>query len=144
MPPKNKVCVEDSKNMVWTDDEVQLLLETVISFKNKSYEGIDSEPVKEKYKLIKNDFLEAFPSENKNKPGFHEKSLFTQEKISAKIKQMHVSYRKALYFGKQSGGGRVVAMLFDLSNQIWSGSPAAESMSSGLDGAVDSTDAQFS
>ena len=37
-----KVCVKDSKNMVWTDDEVQPLLETVISFKSKkSYEGID-------------------------------------------------------------------------------------------------------
>ena len=54
MPPKKKVCVEDSKNMVWTDDEVQLLLETVILFKSKkSYEGIDWESVKEKYELIK-------------------------------------------------------------------------------------------
>ena len=55
---------------------------------------------------------------------------------------MRLSYRKALDSGKQSGSGRVVAMFFDLCNQIWSGSPATESMSSGLDGAVDSTDAQ--
>ena len=42
MPPKKNVCVEDRKNMVWTDDEVQLLLETVISFKGKkSYKDID-------------------------------------------------------------------------------------------------------
>ena len=42
MPPKINVCVEDRKNMVWTDDEVQLLLETVISFKGKkSYKDID-------------------------------------------------------------------------------------------------------
>ena len=43
MPPKKKEdYVEDSKNMVWRDDEVQLLLETVILFKSKkSYEGID-------------------------------------------------------------------------------------------------------
>ena len=43
MPPKKKEDdVEDSKNMVWRDDEVQLLSETVILFKNKkSYEGID-------------------------------------------------------------------------------------------------------
>ena len=72
MPPKKKGCVEDSKNMVWADDEVQRLLETVISFKSKtSYEGTDWESVTEKYELIKNDFLEAFPS--KNKPGFHGK-----------------------------------------------------------------------
>ena len=42
MSPKKKFCFEDSKNMVWPDDEVQLLLEKVISFKSKkSYEGID-------------------------------------------------------------------------------------------------------
>ena len=47
-----KVCVKDSKNMVWIDDEVQPLLETVISFQSKkSYEGIDWESVKEKYEL---------------------------------------------------------------------------------------------
>ena len=144
MPPKKKVCVEDSKNMLWTDDEVQLLLETVISFKSrKSYEGIDWESVKEKYETIKNDFLKAFPSENK--PGFHGKLLFTREKVAAKVKQMRVSYRKALDSGKQSGGGRVVATFFDFCNQIWitrSGSPATESMNNGLDGTVDSTDAQ--
>ena len=125
--------------MVWIDDEVYFLLETVISFKSKkSYEGIDWESVKEKYELIKNNFLEAFPLENK--PGFHGKWLFTLEKIAAKIKQMRVSYRKALDSGKQSKGGQVVATFFDLSNQIWSGSPATESMNSDLDGAVDSTD----
>ena len=93
----------------------------------------------ERYELIKNDFLEVFQSENK--PGFYEKSLFTREKIAAKVKEMRVSYRKALNFGKQSEGGRVVATFFNLYNRKWSGSPATESIS-GLDGAVDSTDAQ--
>ena len=46
MPPKKKLKTtnnesEDSKNMVWTDDEVQLLLETLINIKSKKYyEGI--------------------------------------------------------------------------------------------------------
>ena len=66
-------------------------------------QGNDWESVKEKYELIKNDFLETFPSENK--PGFHVKSLFTQTKIAAKIKEMRVSFRKALDSGKQSEGG---------------------------------------
>ena len=84
MPPNKKICVEDSKNMVWTDDEVKLLLETLISFKSKkSYKGIDWEYVEEKYELIKNYLLEAFPS--KNKPGFHGKSLFRREEIAAKV-----------------------------------------------------------
>ena len=55
---------------------------------------------------------------------------------------MRVSYRKPLDSGKQSGGVRVAATVFDLCNQIWSGSPATESISSGLDGAVDSADVQ--
>ena len=43
--------------MVWTGDEMQLLLETLLSFKSKkSYEGIDWEFVKEKYELIKMTF----------------------------------------------------------------------------------------
>ena len=54
---------------------------------------------------------------------------------------MRISYRKALNSGKRNRVSRVVATFFDLCNQIWSGSPATESMSSGLDGAVDSTDA---
>ena len=141
MPPKKKVCVEDSKNMVWTDDEEKLLSEALILFKSEnSYEGIYQGSVKEKDELIKNDFLEAFSSENK--PRFHEKLLFTREKVAAKIKQMRVSYRKPLDSGKQSGGVRVAATVFDLCNQIWSGSPATESISSGLDGAVDSADVQ--
>ena len=61
MPPKKKGCVEDSENMVWADDEVQRLLETVISFKSKkSYEGIDWESVTEKYELIKKTFSKHF------------------------------------------------------------------------------------
>ena len=64
-----------------------------------------------------------------------------QQKLKKK-KKMRVSCRKALDSGKQSGDGRVVATFLDLCNQIWSGSPATESISSGLDGAVDSTDAQ--
>ena len=64
MSPEKKVCVEDSKNMVWTDDQGKFLSEAVILFESEnSYEGIHQGSVKEKDELIKNDFLEA--SENK-------------------------------------------------------------------------------
>ena len=59
MPPKKKLKTtnnesEDSKNMVWTDDEVQLLLETLINIKSeKSCEGIDWEFIKEKNEIIR-------------------------------------------------------------------------------------------
>ena len=80
-------------------------------------EGIDWESVKEENELTKYDFLGAFPSENK--PGFPGKLLFTREKVAAKVKQMHVGYRKALGSGKQSGCGQFVATFFYLCNQIW-------------------------
>ena len=57
MPTKKKLKTtnnesEDSKNMVWTGDEVQLLLETLINIKSKkSYEGIDWESIKKKYEI---------------------------------------------------------------------------------------------
>ena len=58
----------DSKNMVWTDDEVQLLLETLINIKSeKSYEGIDWESIKEKYEIMQKELLATFPSEAKQR-----------------------------------------------------------------------------
>ena len=53
-----------------------------------------------------------------------------------------MSYGKGLDSCIQSGVGWVVAMFFDLCNQIWYQSPATESMNSGLDVTVDSTDVQ--
>ena len=44
-----------------------------------------------------------------------------------------MKYRKALDSGRQSGAGRVVATFYDLCSQIWSGSPATESISRGTD-----------
>ena len=55
---------------------------------------------------------------------------------------MRISYRKALNSGKRNRVSRVVATFFDLCNQIWSGSPATESMGKGFDDAFDSTEAQ--
>ena len=65
--------------MVWTDDEVQLLLETLINIKReKSFEGIDWEPIKEKYEIIRKNFLLLFhPKEIKS---FRMINLFLLEK----------------------------------------------------------------
>ena len=69
--------------MVWTDDEVQLLLEAAISFKGKkSYEGIDWGSVKEKSEIIKNDFLEACPSEVSR--DFMESHFFREKRLQQK------------------------------------------------------------
>ena len=44
-----------------------------------------------------------------------------------------MKYRKALDSGRQSGGSRVVATFYNLCSQIWSRSPATESISGGVD-----------
>ena len=137
MPPKKQLKTtnesEDSKNMVCTDDKVQLLLETLINIKSeKSYEGIAWESIKERYEIIRKEFLAAFPSEA-NKEFSHGKSFFTRERISSKVKQIRVKYRKALDIGRQSSGGIVVATFYDLCSQIQSGSPATESISGGIE-----------
>ena len=41
--------------------------------------------------------------------------------IASKIKQTRTKYRKALDAGRQSGEGRVVATIYDLCREIWSG-----------------------
>ena len=74
----------------------------------------------------------------------HDKSLFTPERISSKIKQIRVKYRKALDSGRQSGGGRVVATFYGLCSQIWSGSPVTESISGGIDTVKNNVSTNFS
>ena len=60
MLSKKKIKLNESPeiNLIWTDDEVHLLLESVRNFKTqKSGEGIDWESVKEKYKRVYGDEL---------------------------------------------------------------------------------------
>ena len=63
----------------------------------------------------------------------HPASVFTEDCIASKIKQTRVSYKKALNTERQSGGDRIVATLFDICNEIWSGSNATEFIESGLE-----------
>ena len=51
----------------------------------------------------------------------------------AQIKQLRSGYRKALDVKKKIGGGRLVAFFHDKCIEIWSGSPATETMSSGIE-----------
>ena len=63
----------------------------------------------------------------------HAPERFTQEKDATKMKQIRGNYRKALGTGRQSGGGRLVFFFYDICSEIWSGLPATESMSSGIE-----------
>ena len=87
---------EQSTNLIWTDDEVQILLETIRDFKSKkSYEGIDWESVKEKYDLVLSLFLEGIPEE-RNTDFPHDKTAFTKDRITSKVKNIRRKYRQAI------------------------------------------------
>ena len=61
MPPKRKVKTDDT-HLVWTVDEVQLLLETTRDFKfGRVYEGVDWESVKEEYEKKREKFVSNLP-----------------------------------------------------------------------------------
>ena len=61
MPPKKKVKTDDT-HLVWTVDEVQLLLETTRDFKvGRVYEGVDWESVKEEYEKKREKFVSNLP-----------------------------------------------------------------------------------
>ena len=49
------------------------------------------------------------------------------------IKAVRGNYRKAVDTGRQSDGGRVVATFYELCQEIWAGSPATESIASGVE-----------
>lgn len=52
--------------------------------------------------------------------------LPSQTAVSSKIKAVRSKYRKAVNEGRRSGNGRVVALHYDLLNEIWAGNPATE------------------
>ena len=111
MPPKKKIKTNENAVVVWTDDEIQLLLETVREFKaEKAYESIDWESIKTKYDKITENFLKNLPRE-KSTEYPHNPDQFSRDKIASKIKGIRAKYRKSLDSGRKSGGGRVVAFL---------------------------------
>ena len=151
-PKKAKSIEERDKTFSWTDDELSLLLKVVIDYKAyQASNGKDWETVKRKYEDIIERFLERYPSEisdasqvaNKY-PNGRDKSVFTKERVVSKIKKIKLGFRKAIDSGRRSGGGRVVTQLYDECLEIWSGSPAVESMKSGLESSVEGVDADYS
>ena len=108
----------------WFDREI---VGEVKEFKaQKEYEGVDWESVKDKYANIRSLFI-------KNRRDGNDNETFTRDKISSKIKAVRGNYRKAVDTGRQSGGGRVVATFYEVCQEIWAGSPATESIASGVE-----------
>ena len=116
---------EGEGNFIWSDDEVELLLDVVYAFKcNKEADGYDWESIKSKYDNIRALFLERYPTPQNNtvvQREFKRKDPskeFTKDRLVAKIKALQLKYRSALDSGRRSGGGRVVAQFFDICSKI--------------------------
>ncbi|KAK7922230.1 hypothetical protein WMY93_009132 [Mugilogobius chulae] len=120
-------------SFVWTDKEVELLLSVVLEYKvNKTHESIDWESCQSKYMDILAQYLEQYPSETSTEFP-HEKRELTRAILTTKLKAVRGKYRQAVDSGRRSGHGRVVLLYFELCEQIWGGSPATTTMSSGFE-----------
>lgn len=81
---KKKVKLNKSPkiNLIWADDEVQLLLESFRNFKTKKAgEGIRWENLKQKYKKIKDIFTENLPQQYNENEFPHSLELFLLTKL---------------------------------------------------------------
>ncbi|KAK5907484.1 hypothetical protein CesoFtcFv8_005331 [Champsocephalus esox] len=118
----------------WTDDEVELLLRVTLDYKTtKIQENVDWESYKLKYSDIEDLFQAQYPKTDTEKDFPHGVGTITKAQLSAKLKQIRMKYRHAVDTGRRSGQGRVVFLFFELCEEVWGGSPATRTISSGIE-----------
>ena len=126
-------------NFTWTDEETAFLIQVVIDYKAaKMVKGLDWETVKTKYDEIATRFQARYPKADSGVipdeyPNCERPEKVNKAKIAPKIKRIKANFRKAVDSGKKSGGGRIVLALYDERHEIWSGSPAVESLPDGIE-----------
>ncbi|KAM4536227.1 uncharacterized protein PAE49_020877 [Odontesthes bonariensis] len=124
-------------SLVWTDDEVELLLRVSLDYKTARYqENIDWETCQNKYRDITVAFQQQYNTGDAAAAGKdfpHEPSNITKTPITAKLKAVRNKYRHAVDSGRRSGHGRVILLFYDLCHEIWGGSPAAPTIPSGFE-----------
>ena len=128
---KSQVSKKDDPTFSWTDKEVELLPESVKIFKkNMEAEGVERESLRTKYDKIMEIVHKNYP-----KTGNIEECIQELHKacITSKVKKVHSDYKKAVDLGNRSGGRRIIMTFCDLCQDIWAGSPATTSLSSGFD-----------
>ncbi|KAI4818365.1 hypothetical protein KUCAC02_011708 [Chaenocephalus aceratus] len=119
---------------LWTDDEVELLLRVALDYKTtKVQESFDWESCKSKYSDIGDTFQVQDPRTPTDKDFPHDASVITKVQFTAKIKHICSKYRQAVDTGRWSGQGRVVLLFFELCEEVWGGSPATCTISSGIE-----------
>nr|XP_055076718.1 uncharacterized protein LOC129455952 [Misgurnus anguillicaudatus] len=120
-------------SFVWTDQEVELLLNVTLDYKTtKLQENIDWETCQSKYADILTLFLEQYP--NASSDDFpHQKEDITRTVLTTKLKAVRGKYRGAVDTGRRSGHGRVVLLYFEMCEQVWGGSPASTTLPTGVE-----------
>uniref|UniRef100_A0A1X7VSK3 Uncharacterized protein n=1 Tax=Amphimedon queenslandica TaxID=400682 RepID=A0A1X7VSK3_AMPQE len=124
---------------IWTDDEVELLLNVVSDYKSKkATESADWESVKSKYSDIHRELLAVLPEENNTsqKDFLHKKEHVTKQIVTSKLQAVTTKYRQAVDSGRRSGHGRVVLIFYEQCEKVWGGSPATEQ----IEGSCETTD----
>ena len=76
--------------------------------------------------------IERFPNREKVE------EILTNDRISAKIKNIRTDFRKAVESGKKSGGRRAVFTFYSLCQRLWGSSPAVNSIPNSIDSQDDS------
>ena len=137
--PKEKSDKTKADNFVWTDDEVQLLLEVTNDYKvSKAAKNIDWESCQSKYTDILELYREHYPSSQEESSEIekeypHKKEDITKVILTSKLKNIRLKFHQAIDSGKRSGHGRVVLLYFKICESIWGGSPATSTILSGIE-----------
>ncbi|XP_041867925.1 uncharacterized protein LOC121656825 [Melanotaenia boesemani] len=122
------------ETLVWTDDEVELLLRVTLDYKTtKLQENVNWESCQSKYSDIMDAFLAQYPRHPTNKDFPHEVNTITKAQVTAKVKNIRSKFRLAVETGRRCGQGRVVLLFFELLEEIWGKSFATRSIDAGFE-----------
>ena len=120
MPPKKRSTEADGESLVWSDEEIGLLLEAIKAY--KAQHDVEWESVKDEYEDIRSRVVGCTLR----------MTVFTRDKIARRIKDMRKQFRKALYSGRMGGGGRTVAAFYDARSAICLGADHQHGLESSL------------
>ena len=150
MPPKaskKQTTGEAAKSdaYLWSDDEVELLLQVTNDFKiSKAIKSVDWELVQSKFSDIFYAYQKQYPTKKEaekiGKVFSHGKEELTKSTMTTKLKNIRLKYRKVVDSGRRSGNGRVVLLYMELCEQIWGGSPVTDKINTGIETADFSQD----
>ena len=97
----------------WTDDETQLLLESVNQYRCKyEYEGINWQSVRSKYERTPEISIDSYPKNSVEGKELENAEVISKDRVAAKLKKKtRQDYKRAADANRKSGGGRVVCVL---------------------------------